>query len=150
MARERGGDLVLVLEGQVTRAQVAEAGRNIIARGLKFSRRLPPGVTLSFQVAAVCAPLPDTDAAVLLGLLDRAIQEIAADPLGRKLRILAPAESAEASEDAAREHADGRATRVKAAMHAALRVVPGLPWLQRRADRQLASEVNNKRPFQPG
>ena len=100
VARERGGDLVLVLEGQVTRAQVAEAGRNIIARGLKFSRRLPPGVTLSFQVAAVCAPLPDADAAVLLGLLDRAIQEIAADPLGRKLRILAPAEPAEAPEDA--------------------------------------------------
>ncbi len=58
VAREQGGDIVLVMEGQSTRTQIAETGRNIIARGLKFSRRLPRGVTLHFNVAAACAPLP--------------------------------------------------------------------------------------------
>ena len=88
VAREEGGDLVLVLEGQVTRAQAAEAGRNIIARGLKFSRKLPPQVTLSLRVAAAHAPLPEANPAVLLGMLARAILDIGNDPLGRHLRFL--------------------------------------------------------------
>ncbi len=99
VAREERGDLVLVLEGQVTRAQVAETGRNIIARGLKFSRRLPRGVTLAFRVAAVCAPLPDADATVVLEMLDREIQEICADPQGKAMRILAPPNDTESLEE---------------------------------------------------
>jgi diguanylate cyclase (GGDEF)-like protein len=88
VAREQGGDLVLVLEGQVSRAQAAEAGRNIIARGLKFSGRLPPRVSLSLRVAGAYAPLPETNAAVLLGMLGRVILEIGTDPLGRALRFV--------------------------------------------------------------
>jgi GGDEF domain-containing protein len=99
VAREERGDLVLVLEGQVTRAQIAECGRDIIARGLKFSRRLPRGVTLAFRVAAVCAPLPDADAAALLGMLGREIQAIAADPNHKAMRILEPIETLEPMED---------------------------------------------------
>jgi two-component system, sensor histidine kinase LadS len=77
VAREQGGDLVLVLEGKVTRAQAVEAARDIIARGLKFSGRLPPGVTLSLRVAGVCAPLPpDEDSGSLLALLARMVAEI--------------------------------------------------------------------------
>ena len=59
VAREEIGDLVLLLDGRMTREQATAAGRNIIAGGLKFSGRLPPGVTLSLQVAVACAPLPD-------------------------------------------------------------------------------------------
>lgn len=88
VAREQGGDLVLVLEGKVSRAQAAEAARNIIARGLKFSGRLPPSVTLALRVAGVASPLPDTGPASLLGLLGRTLQELAGDLLGRGLRIV--------------------------------------------------------------
>ncbi len=88
VAREQGGDLVLVLEGQVTRGQAAEVGRNIIARGLKFSRKLPSRVTLSLRVAGAYAPLPETNAAVFLGMLARVILEIGTDPLGRALRFV--------------------------------------------------------------
>ena len=88
VAREQGGDVVLVLEGEVPRAKAAEAGRNIIARGLKFSGRLPPRVTLSLRVAIACAPLPDGNAQALLRTLDRLVQEIGGDLLGRALRFL--------------------------------------------------------------
>jgi diguanylate cyclase (GGDEF)-like protein len=92
VAREQGGDVVLILEGEVPRGKASEAARNIIARGLKFSGRLPPRVTLSLRVGGACAPLPDANAKVLLGMLGRLIQDIAHDPLGRALRILdAPA-----------------------------------------------------------
>ena len=88
VAREQGGDLVLVLDGEVSRAQATEAGRNIIARGLKYSGRLPPRVTLLLRVGGACAPLPDSNAKVLLGLLGRVIQDIGRDGLGRALRII--------------------------------------------------------------
>jgi two-component system, sensor histidine kinase LadS len=85
VAREQGGDLVLVLDGKVPRAQATEAARDIIARGLKFSGRLPPGVTLSLRVTGVCAPLPpDEDAGSLLDVLARMMAEGG----GRAIRIL--------------------------------------------------------------
>ena len=90
VAREQGGDLVLVLEGQVTRGQAAEAGRNIIARGLKFSGRLPPRVTLALRVAGACAPLAESNPLVVLGMLNRLVQDIGNDALGRALRIIDP------------------------------------------------------------
>ncbi|MEO8655941.1 MAG: diguanylate cyclase, partial [Ramlibacter sp.] len=93
LAREQAGDIVLVMEGQATRTQIAETGRNIIARGLKFSRRLPRGVTLHFNVAAAGPPLPTTDAAALMALLDHELLQIAADPHGKAMRILAQTES---------------------------------------------------------
>jgi GGDEF domain-containing protein len=99
VAREQTGDLVLVLEGHVTRAQVAEAGRNIIARGLKFSRRLPRGVTLAFRVAAACAPLPDADAGALLAMLHGEIVDISSDPQRKPMRILAPPGDTESLEE---------------------------------------------------
>jgi two-component system, sensor histidine kinase LadS len=87
VAREEGGDLMLVLEGRMTREQAVAAGRDIIAGGLKFSGRLPPGVTLSLQIAGLCAPLPAGNARLLLGLLAGMLQDIAADPSGRAMRI---------------------------------------------------------------
>jgi len=88
VARDQGHDVILVLAGEVTPTQAMEAGRNIIARGLKFSARLPPGTTLSLAVAGACAPLPDTDAAGLAQALARLATDIANDPRGRALRFL--------------------------------------------------------------
>jgi diguanylate cyclase (GGDEF)-like protein len=88
VARELGGDLVLVMEGKVARGQAAEAARNIIARGLKFTGRMPPGVTVTLRVAGIASPLPDTTAAALLAALGRTLQELATDLLGRGLRIV--------------------------------------------------------------
>lgn len=88
VAREQGGDLVLVLEGRMTREQAISIGRDVIACGLKFSGRLPPGVTLSLQVAGVCAPLPLGNAQLLLGMLGQMLQDIAADPSGRMMRVV--------------------------------------------------------------
>jgi GGDEF domain-containing protein len=88
VAREEGGDLVLVMEGRVTREQAVTAGRDVIAGGLKFSGRLPPGVTLSLQVAGACAPLPRANAGLLLALLGQVLQDIAADPSGRAMRVV--------------------------------------------------------------
>ena len=88
VAREQGGDLVLVLEGRVTREQAAATGRNIIAGGLKFSGRLPPGVTLSLHVAGLSAPFPRGNAQLLLGALGQMLQDIAADPGGRAMRVM--------------------------------------------------------------
>ena len=88
VAREQGGDLVLVLEGKVSRAQTVEAGRNIIARGLKYSRRLPPNVTLSLKVAGLCAPLPGNSASTLLGTLGHVTVEISNDRQGKALRVI--------------------------------------------------------------
>jgi two-component system, sensor histidine kinase LadS len=99
VAREEGGDLVMVMEGQVTRIQASEAGRNIIASGLKFSRRLPHGVTLHFHVAAVCAPLPDADGPAVLAMLDHELQAVASDPHGKAMRIIASTEELKHFED---------------------------------------------------
>jgi two-component system, sensor histidine kinase LadS len=92
VGREQGGDLVLVMEGQVPRELAAAAGRNIIARGLKFSGQLPPGVTVWLHVAAACAPLPVGNAANLLGVLDQELDRIAGDRSGRALRIVGAAD----------------------------------------------------------
>lgn len=88
VARDRMGDLVLLLDGRMTREQATAAARNIIARGLKFSGRLPPGVTLTLHVAGACAPLPRGNGQALLGTLGQVLQDIARDPSGRALRIL--------------------------------------------------------------
>jgi GGDEF domain-containing protein len=95
IGREPGGDLVLLLKGQVTRDAAAMAGRNIIARGLKPSRLLPPGVVLALSVVAACKPMPSRDPEELLGVLARNIAEIAAGPGSRPLRVLEAARMAE-------------------------------------------------------
>ncbi|HEY0886409.1 MAG TPA: 7TM diverse intracellular signaling domain-containing protein [Ramlibacter sp.] len=95
VAREQGGDLVLVLEGRMSREQAAATGRNIIAGGLKFSGRLPAGVTLSLHVAGLCAPFPPGNAQLLLGALGQMLQDIAADPGGRAMRIMSGGEVAD-------------------------------------------------------
>lgn len=92
VAREEGGDLVLLMVGAVGRPLAAAAGRNVIARGLKDSRLLPPGVSLSLQVAMMCAPLPADDAESLLARLEDLIGEMGRDPTGRALRIVGAAE----------------------------------------------------------
>ncbi|HKB53357.1 MAG TPA: 7TM diverse intracellular signaling domain-containing protein [Ramlibacter sp.] len=88
VARERGGDLVLVLQGRITRAQALANGRDIIAAGLKFSGRLPPGVTLALHVAGACAPMPRGTGQVLLALLGEILQEIGEEAGGRAMRIV--------------------------------------------------------------
>jgi GGDEF domain-containing protein len=93
VAREQGSDLVLVMEGRVGRLHTADAGRNIIARGLKFSRRLPPGVTLNLQVAGVCAPLRADDALGLLAMLGRMILNIGAEHHGKPMRVVETSDS---------------------------------------------------------
>jgi GGDEF domain-containing protein len=95
IARDQVGDLVLLLAGRMTRDQAIAAGRDIIARGLKFSARLPPGVTLALHVAGACAPLPKGSAQELLGTLRRMLQEIERDPSGRALRVLKSFEATE-------------------------------------------------------
>jgi GGDEF domain-containing protein len=95
VARDQVGDLVLLLDGRLTREQATAAARNIIARGLKFSGRLPPGVTLTLHVAGACAPLPRGNGQLLLGTLGQVLQDIARDPSGRALRILKSAEVTE-------------------------------------------------------
>jgi GGDEF domain-containing protein len=90
VAREQCGDLVLVLEGQVTHRHAAYAARNIVAHGLQFSDRLPQGVTLTLQVGGARAPLPHVDASVLLGMLHRVIADLRHDPQRRALRFIDP------------------------------------------------------------
>ena len=86
VARERTGDLVLLVERAMSREQVTAACRNIIARGLKFSGRLPPRVTLTLRVVAACAPLPPVNAATMLVRLEAGLQEMARE--NRALRVL--------------------------------------------------------------
>lgn len=88
VARDQDGDLVLVLQRNVTRRQVAETGRDIIARGLKYSNCLPPRVSLSLRLAAVCTPLPTADSVTLLLALELAIVEMRQNPNGKALRFL--------------------------------------------------------------
>jgi GGDEF domain-containing protein len=92
VAREQGGDLVLLLEGRATREQIAYAGRDIIARGLKFSSLLPPGVMLMLHVGVMGSPLPEGNATQLLAMLADVIREIGSDPHGRALRIVGAAD----------------------------------------------------------
>lgn len=91
VARERSGDLLLLVEGPTSREQVTAAGRNIIARGLKFSARLPPQVTLRLRVVAACAPLPPVNAATLLVRLNGELQDMASEHPPRALRVLGAA-----------------------------------------------------------
>lgn len=88
VAREQGGDLVLVLEGQVTHRHAAYVARNIVAHGLQFSDRLPQGVSLTLRVGGAHAPLPHADAGVLLGMLHRVIVDLGHDPQRRALRFI--------------------------------------------------------------
>ena len=88
VAREEGGDLVLVLEGYVTHKHAANAARDIIARGLQFSERLPEGVSLKLRVGGARAPLPHVDAPALLEMLRRAISDLGRDPGRRALRFI--------------------------------------------------------------
>lgn len=90
VAREEGGDLVLVLEGQVTHRHAAYAARNIVAHGLQFSERLPEGVSLKLLVGGARSPLPHVDASALLGMLHRTIGDLAHDPQRRGLRFIDP------------------------------------------------------------
>jgi GGDEF domain-containing protein len=92
LGREKGGDLVLVLTGRMTRTQAAEAGRNVIARGLKYSTRLPPLVTLNLQVAVMAAPLPALAAQELLAVLGERLDEMGRIPSARSVRVLTAGE----------------------------------------------------------
>jgi diguanylate cyclase (GGDEF)-like protein len=97
VAREQGGDLMLLLEGHVSPAQAAEAGRNIVARGLQFSAKLPKGATLALQVGGARAPLPNVDASVLLIMLRRMIVDLRHDALKRAVRFIEPPPSTRAA-----------------------------------------------------
>jgi diguanylate cyclase (GGDEF)-like protein len=88
VAREPGSDIVLVLGGHLAQPAAIAMGRDIIARGLKYSVRLPPGVTLKLRVAAAAAPLPPSDPSGLLQTLARLLLDMENDEHGRWLRFL--------------------------------------------------------------
>jgi two-component system, sensor histidine kinase LadS len=88
VAREPGSDIVLVLAGHLSEPAAIAMGRDIIARGLKYSMRLPPGVTLKLRVAAAAAPLPQSDPGGLLQTLARLLLDMENDEQGRWLRFL--------------------------------------------------------------
>jgi GGDEF domain-containing protein len=96
VAREKGGDLVLLLTGRVEPGRAAATGRDLIARGLKYSGRLPPQVTLSLHVAVAGAPLPALGAAELLAQLGEQVDAIGRAPQGRALRVLGARDPASA------------------------------------------------------
>jgi hypothetical protein len=93
VARDPGNDLVLVLGGRMTQANATAMGRDIIARGLKFSARLPPRVVVKMRVAGACAPLPHTDAEGLLHTLARLLLDMENDEQGRWLRFIGSPDS---------------------------------------------------------
>jgi two-component system, sensor histidine kinase LadS len=93
VARDPGHDLVLVLGGRVDRQAATAMGRDIIARGLKFSARLPPGVVVKLRVAAACSPLPHTDAEGLVHSLARLLLDMQNDEQGRWLRFIGSPDS---------------------------------------------------------
>lgn len=59
-ARLGAGRLALLLEGPITRTDLANAATQVVARGLRPSELLPPDITLRLTVA--CALLPEPDA----------------------------------------------------------------------------------------
>jgi two-component system, sensor histidine kinase LadS len=93
VARESGDDVVLVLGGRPKREAMVAMGRDIIARGLKFSGRLPPNVSLKLRVAIACAPLPAAEPDDLLRALARLLLDMENDQRHRWLRFLGSADS---------------------------------------------------------
>jgi two-component system, sensor histidine kinase LadS len=93
VARDPGSDIVLVLGGRTAQQNATAMGRDIIARGLKFSARLPRGVVVKLRVAGVCAPLPDTDAEGLLHSLGRLLLDMENSERGRWLRFIGSPDS---------------------------------------------------------
>lgn len=88
VARDPGSDVLLVLGGRITQHAAAAMGRDIIARGLKYSPRLPRDVTLKLRVAAACAPLPEAMPADLVQSLGRLLLDMENDERHRWLRFL--------------------------------------------------------------
>lgn len=88
LAREPGGDFVLVLAGRLSVDRVTETGRSVIARGLKFTPRLPPSVVLKLQVVVLVPPLPPETPHEVLAQLDEALVLLAARREPPALRVL--------------------------------------------------------------
>lgn len=88
VARHQDGDFIILLEGRLSRDQVADVARSIIARGLAYSKNLPPTVTLGFHIACAHAPLPhEAEATRLLEMLAAQLAEIQRHP-SKALRFL--------------------------------------------------------------
>lgn len=88
LAREVDGDFVLLMSGIAGPDQLAELGRALIARGLKFSPRLPPQLVLKLQVVALAPPLPAETPEQLLQRLHRAMDELAVRREPPSLRVI--------------------------------------------------------------
>lgn len=56
VARTGANQFVMLLEGPVKPAEMVALATQALARGLRPSQRLPPGVTLRFHIATVLAP----------------------------------------------------------------------------------------------
>lgn len=93
--RLKDGDFVLILERTLTEDQAMQEAARVVARGLAYSRRMPPGVTIRFHVAISLAGHAAGDATRLLDGLAGVLDEITRSPQ-RVIRI-APALSAPAS-----------------------------------------------------
>ncbi len=93
--RLKDGDFVLILERPLTEEQAMQEAARVVARGLAYSRRLPPEVTIRFHVALSLAAHTAGHGDRLLDGLGALLIEIARSPQ-RVIRI-APAFSAPAS-----------------------------------------------------
>ncbi|MGH8857404.1 MAG: 7TM diverse intracellular signaling domain-containing protein, partial [Polaromonas sp.] len=77
VARHRDGDFVLVLQGHLTRQQLADIGQRLIVRGLAGSPGLPLNTVLQFKLAVAEAPFKAADATRLLQSLGAVLGELA-------------------------------------------------------------------------
>jgi len=93
--RLKDGDFVLILERPFTEEQAMQEAARVVARGLAYSKRLPPGVSIRFHVGISLSGHAAGDSTRLLDGLAVLLDEIARAPQ-RVIRV-APALSAPAS-----------------------------------------------------
>lgn len=77
VARHRDGDFVLILQGHLTREQLAAIGQRLIARGLAHSPGMPSSMTLQLKLAVAEAPFKAPDANALLQSMESVLEELA-------------------------------------------------------------------------
>lgn len=86
LARVGPARFALVVEGPVTRSEVADLAARAIARGLQQSSNLPPGQSLQLHVAALLMPEHGTNANELTQIAQTLLKQIAKNP-SRKVRF---------------------------------------------------------------
>ena len=87
--RLKDGDFVLILERPFTEEQAMQEAARVVARGLAYSKRLPPGVSIRFHVAISLSGHAAGDADPAAGWPGVLLDEIAAAPQ-RVIRVAPP------------------------------------------------------------